>query len=469
LGKGFKQGVSPKIWACFCLALEKADTKKAQLVIGQDTRSSSKEIAEIFRSAFLSQARKIIDVGIAPIPAVELAVRSYGADGGVMITASHCPEEFNGWKLLDKTGAILSPDFLDKIIRLKNKIAAPKCSQQRGLIVSKHHDLKKRYIAFAKKIIGEKYLVKIKQRHFKLVVDPNGGAVVPLIKQFSGVLGVEAYYLNMELGRFNRKIEPDFESLNYLREIIKEKGADFAVGFDCDGDRAEVILGEDCPYSEKHGPIVNNQYIFAVLTEEVLSNLKNPQGRIIVTNDCTSYLIKQIAQKYKARVKEVEMGEVKAVNGMFKENSPIAGEGNSGVIFPPSRCRDGILSLAMLLRHLACQQKTLPEVLSEYPDSFSVRDKFAFPPEKHIQIRENIKKILQKQGIKIQERGGKTGTVKALIDDESFIFFRASKTEPGTFRVIGDAPNKNQAKDLLQKGIKIFNDAKAKALVSVFQ
>ncbi len=452
-GKGLNEELARNYACAYSHLLAKQLGRKLRLIIGYDPRASSKEIAQIFRAGFSFKAEKIIDVGILAKAAVELGVRTYKLDGGVMITASHSPKEFNGWELLDKTGAIISPSFLEKVIRLRKKIkvSKPTTAFETKMVEDKQQDLKNLYINFAKQIIGKKGLDAIQKRHFNIVVDPNGGAAVSLIKQFCQRLGVKSRYLNMEPGKFARKIEPDFESLNYLKEIIKKEKADFAIGFDCDADRAEIVL--------KDGSMVNGQYILAISVEEILSGLKNPQGKIVITNDCTSNLVRRVAEKYDAKVKEVEISEINVVNKMYQENSPIGGEGSaSGAIFPPSRCRDGFLSLAIILRYLARKQKTLAEALDEFPDFYSFRDKLKCPPEKQIQVRQSIKNYLLDHGFKIQERGGKTGTVKALIDKDSFIFFRASKTEPGVFRIISDAPDKQKAKKLLKQGIEIFNN-----------
>ncbi len=457
-GKGLNKELAQKYAVSYSRLLSEKLGRKLRLIIGYDTRPSSKEIAQIFRDGFSFDAIEIIDVGMLAKTAVELGVRTYKLDGGVMITASHSPKEFNGWELLDNTGAIISPDFLEKVIQMREKIKVPKppTSFETKIVEEKRQDLKNRYIDFAKKIIGKKGLEAIKKRLFKIVVDPNGGSAVSLIKQFCESLEVEGYYLNMEAGKFARKIEPDFESLNYLKDVIKKQGADFGIGFDCDADRAEIVLPD--------GSMVNGQYILAISVEEILAELENPRDRVVTTNDCTSALVKKIAEKYSAKVEEVEISEINVVNKMYQENSPIGGEGSaSGAIFPPSRCRDGFLSLAIILRYLAKKQKTLTEALKEFPDFYSARDKLHCPAEKQIEVRQNIKNYLLEHNFKIQERGGETGTVKALIEPDSFIFFRASKTEPGTFRVISDAPDKKLAQDLLEQGIKIFNYAKAKS------
>lgn len=463
-GKGLNKKLAQKYAVSYSRLLSEKLGRKLRLIIGYDTRPSSKEIARIFRDGFSLDAIEIIDVGMLAKAAVELGVRTYELDGGVMITASHSPKEFNGWELLDQTGAIISPDFLERIkdYQADYRDAFPRRGRHPDSpdgppkVENKQQDLKNRYIDFAKEIIGKKGLDAIQKKQFKIVLDPNGGSAVSLIKQFCQSLGVEGYYLNMKAGKFARKIEPDFESLNYLKDVIKKQDADFGIGFDCDADRAEIVLPD--------GSIVNGQYILAILVDEILAGLENPQGRVVVTNDCTSNLVRKIAEKYGAEVEEVEISEINVVNKMLERNSPVGGEGSaSGAIFPPSRCRDGFLSLAIILRYLTRKKKTLAGALKEFPGFYSFRDKLKCPQEKQVEVRQNIKEYLLEHNFKIQERGGETGTVKALVEPNSFIFFRASKTEPGVFRVISDAPDKDKAKELLKQGIEIFNYAKAKS------
>ncbi|MDP2925014.1 MAG: hypothetical protein Q8N99_01450 [Nanoarchaeota archaeon] len=164
----------------------------------------------------------------------------------------------------------------------------------------------------------------------------------------------------MEAGVFQRLIEPNDSSLRYLQKYIVEQNADFAIGLDCDADRVEIVLRE--------GNLVSGNDILAIIIEEILSEIKNPEEKTIVVNDATSYLVKEIAEKYKANWQEVEVGEINVVDKMLELSSPIAGEGsNGGVIIPPTRCRDGILTILFLLKVLENKKTTLKELIKKLP------------------------------------------------------------------------------------------------------
>lgn len=455
--KDLTEEVVSKYAYCFLSLLRKAK-KNPVVVIGSDTRPSRNAIKDSLYKIF----DKVIDIGIAPTPAIELAVRTFKADGGIIITASHNEPEYNGLKFLDSTGAILSPkvcsaliedyqkvkdlgteDF-DKKFTYDTTVMGPFKEKQ---VEKKNKEALNHYADFIQKLVGKKGIEQITNAKYTMLIDPNGGAGVvakPIIEK----LGVKTITINEVIGEFNRKIEPNKDSLAYLKPLIKTYKADFAAGFDCDADRVEMVL--------PNGKLISGQYILALVVDEILSS-SSSKGKTVVTNDVTSGVVSEIAKSYKAKIKEVEVGEANVVSAMRKLKSPVGGEGSSsGAIVPPSTCRDGILTLAFILRLMAKQKKPLENIINKYPVYYTERTNVTIDPSKHDTLKKNIKSYFKKQKRTIQETGDITGGLKIIFPENAFLWFRASKTEPNLMRIIADANNRTKAKKLLKKGTSFF-------------
>lgn len=320
-------------WLSF---LKDVGKKKIKIIIGRDSRKSGIEIFQAFCNVLNCE---ILDLGISPTPVIENAVREFNCDGGIIITASHNEPEYNGFKFLGKNGAVLNVDEIAKVIKKFKELDKEKINinTNNQIIKDYNKEALNSYIHFVKKILGN-----IDLKGIKVLVDPNGGAGICSKKIFEE-FGIDANYINMEVGKFERLIEPKLSSLTYLKERIVEQGVEFAAGFDCDADRVEILL--------KDGKLVEGNEILGIITEEVLSN--NPNKPVVV-NDATSYLVKDIANKYHSGFIEVEVGETNVVEEMKRVGSLVGGEGsNGGVIVGNSKCRDGILGVLYLLKILS--------------------------------------------------------------------------------------------------------------------
>ena len=417
------------------------------IVVGIDTRPSGLKLSDAIMGILDCN---IIDVGIAPTPAVEFAVRHFNADGGIMITASHNEPYWNGFKLLGNDGAVLNKK--DMCIVINNKKHLKKFHKVQDRTISeKNSEIINEYAKFILNIVGRENIENIKQSNQKIVIDPNGGAGA-VAKKILEQIGVNVIGVNMNYGEFNRVIEPTEDSMIYLKNIIDENKADFAAGFDCDADRVEILLS--------NGQLLSGNYILALIANEVLSNSKNPKNQIVVVNDATSNVVRDIVKKFGAKIKEVEVGETNVVEEMYKSKAVIGGEGSSGgVIIPPSRCRDGILTLLMILSIIAKRQKKLDDILDELPKYFTLRKKVEFDSSKHDIIKKYLKNYYSKKGFEIMETGGIKGGLKVITGKNSFVWFRASKTEGNVFRVISDSDNEDEAERLIEEAVEVFNKA----------
>ena len=426
-----------------------------KIVIGMDTRPSSGKIKELMKKTFLEQGINVIDVGYNTAPAVQHGIRSFKAEGGVMITASHNEPEYNGWKFMRKTGSVLKPEEIEQVIENSKNPKSEKSEQETE--ENKEKELQESYTNFVLDTVGQERVNNIKNASLKIIVDPNGGTAATIIKPLLEKLNIQVTEKNMELGIFKRLIEPNQESLAYLADEVEKENADLGAGWDCDGDRVELVVPDNSEFTKKQGKMLSGQYILALLVEEVLSNYKG-EDRIIVTNDVTSNLVKEIAEKHNAKVIEVEVGEINVVEKMEELNSPVGGEGSSsGGIFPPSKCRDGILTLVMILALMAKRKKKITEILEEFPQYYNSRIKMNCSSEQIIRLRKRLEEYWKDKAKEIRKTGDETGGLKIILED-GWVWYRASKTEAGVFRIITDAKSKQKADELLQKGEKAFKE-----------
>ena len=440
----------------------KKKAKKPSIVIGMDTRHSSIKIKEEMKSVFFAEGFKVIDAGINTTPAVQHGVREYKADGGVMITASHNEPEWNGWKLLSEKGSVLEPKDVDEVIKGSKKEHKP--GKEKGEAIDKSDELKELYVKFVLDTIGKNGIEEIKKAGLTIVIDPNGGTAAVVMAEILDKAGVKYDAKNMEIGVFKRLIEPNEKSLAYLSFHVDDLKADLGAGWDCDGDRVEIVLPNSSKFARERGSMLSGQYILALMVEEVLSEYKG-KNRYVVVNDATSNVVAETAKKHNAKTIEVEVGEINVVDKMDELKAPVGGEGSSaGGIFPPSRCRDGIITLMMVLRIMAKMKKPIGEILESFPSYYNSVSKMKCPHEKAVEVRKCLEKHWKSQPhIKeIRKTGDETGGLKIIREKtkegEGWIWFRASKTEAGIFRIITDAESKTHADKLLAMGEKSFND-----------
>lgn len=443
--------------------LLKKKGKEKTVVVGMDTRPSSAHIREEMKKIFLEEGFDVLDVGFNTTPAIQYGVREFKAGGGVVISASHNEPEYNGWKFLSEKGSLLVPEEIEEVIENNKKEIKPS-EGKRGKLTDKSSELREIYVKFVLDTVGKKGLEAIKKAKLKVVIDPNGGAARVVIKDILEKAGVDAVYKNMNLGVFNRLIEPNEKSLAYLAFYVEDLKADLGAGWDCDGDRVELVLPNSSDFVKRNGKMLSGQYILALLVEEVLSNYKG-NNKIVVTNDATSNVVAEIAKKHGAKVEEVEVGEINVVEKMDEINAPVGGEGSSsGGIFPPSRCRDGIITLMIVLRLMAERKKRLSDILEDFPQYYTSVTKVKCDPKIAVKVREALEKYWKEQNFinEIRKTGNETGGLKIVREDGGWMWFRASKTEAGVYRIISDAASKEYADKLLGMGEKSFNDCMAK-------
>ncbi len=446
--KDLTDSIAVKYAYSYCQFLKsRSEKSNPTIVVGMDTRPSGIKLIDAIMGILDCN---FIDVGIAPTPLIEFAVRHFQADGGIVITASHNEPYWNGFKFLGSDGSVLSDNDL-RVVANNFKSLKNFHKIQDRRISEKNAEANQKYADFVFDIMGKENVSRMKSSNQKIVLDPNGGTGA-IAKKILESAGVNVVGVNMNYGEFKRAVEPTEDSMFYLKNIIDEAKADFAAGFDCDADRVQILLN--------NGQFLSGNYILALAVDEILSNIGNSKNKIVVVNDATSNVVRDVVQKYGAKLKEVEAGEINVVSEMIKSKAVVGGEGPSGgVIIPQSRCRDGILTLMMVLSIVAKKQKRLEELIKEFPKYYTLSEKIEFDTSKYNNIKKHLKNYYAEKGLEIRETGGLKGSLRMITGKNSFVWFRASKTEPDIFRVISDSDKKDEAERLIKEAINVFKEA----------
>jgi phosphomannomutase len=409
------------------------DPKK--VIIGRDARVSGQAIADITAGALRMSGIKVIDIGLAATPTVQMAVIHEQAAGGIIITASHNPENWNALKLLDDKGEFLSGSGGKQ---LENYIKGQEYNfvrEGRFGGYKKITDWTKKHI----KMICDLDVVDlaaINRAGFSVLVDginSVGGVAVPMLLEALGVS--EIYKINCDpTGRFAHPAEPLAKNLASTCKRAMETKADIGLVVDPDVDRLAVIDEKGRMFSEEYTLVAASDYILSQKPGNTVSNLSS------------SLALKEITEKrYGGRHYYAPVGEVNVVNEMKRVKAVIGGEGNGGVIYPPLHYgRDALVGIALILSHLAQSGKTYSELLSGYPQYHIYKTKIELNDQSELSTA--LSRVKAKFGdCRLNEADG------IRIDrDNEWVHIRGSNTEP-IIRIIAEAPAPEQAKQLANK------------------
>ena len=443
--------------------------KKLKIVIGTDTRPSR----DIIKNAVFEAADcDIIDVGIASTPMTEFAVRHFKANGGVIITASHNEPYWNGFKFLDNDGVVLRPNDMEKVIKkygsikkinnetflnkhlYKNKnpkdIKIKKVLENQRFpapikwVYKKYNEINNAYSDYVINFLSKEDKDKIKSSKLKIIIDPNGGTGF-IAKTVLEKLNVKVHGINMKHGIFNRTVEPNEDSLLYLSNEVKDKNYDFAAGFDCDADRVEIVTSKG---------LISGNRLLALIADEILKNTKN---KVVVVNDATSLIVRETAKKHKAKYIETQVGEINVVDKMYELKAPIGGEGSSsGVIIPPSKCRDGILTIVYLLKTISNNKKSIDKLVNSLPQYYNIKTKINISSKKYNAIKKKLMDHYKKKNCRIKD--SKAGSLKVYLNTNEFVWFRVTKTEANIVRIIADSPSKKKAELITKEALNLVKN-----------
>ncbi|WP_303319169.1 phosphoglucosamine mutase [Flavivirga abyssicola] len=406
-----------------------------RVVVGRDARISGKMIQNLVMNTLVGMGIHVIDVGLSTTPTVEVAVPMEHADGGIILTASHNPKQWNALKLLNEKG-----EFLDAIEGAKILDIAESDTMSFADVDSLGKITKnKAYIDLHIIEVLDLPLVTVKpieQARFRVVVDgvnSTGGIAIPLLLER---LGVDVIKLYCEPnGEFPHNPEPLKEHLTDLSAAVKKHGADFGIVVDPDVDRLAFM--------DENGEMFGEEYTLVACADYVLS--RTPGNT--VSNMSSTRALRDVTEKYGGTYEASAVGEVNVVNLMKKNNVVIGGEGNGGIIYPESHYgRDALVGVALFLSLLADKNISVSELRKTYPNYFMSKKKIQLTPGldvdgilSTIEDRYKNEQLTTIDGVKIDF-------------SESWVHLRKSNTEP-IIRIYTEAKSQSEADTLADKFI----------------
>ena len=344
--------------------------KKLKVVIGRDARISGPMIQNLVINTLLGLGIDVIDLGLSTTPTVEIAVPMENADGGIILTASHNPKQWNALKLLNEKGEFLSGNEGEMILEIAESEAFDFVEvDDLGEITINDSYMDIHIDEVLDLPLVDADLVKTKK--YKVVVDAvnsTGGIVIPNLLEQMGVEVVKLYCTPD--GHFPHNPEPLKEHLGDICKLVLEEKADFGIVVDPDVDRLAFISND--------GEMFGEEYTLVAIAEYVLS--KTPGNT--VSNMSSSRALRDITNKHNGSYHASAVGEVNVVELMKKTNAIIGGEGNGGIIYPELHYgRDSLVGVALFLTYLAGQNKTVAELRASYPQYYMSKNKIELTPK----------------------------------------------------------------------------------------
>ena len=408
---------------------------KLKVVVGRDARISGLMIQNLVQNTLLGLGIDVIDLGLSTTPTVEIAVPLEKADGGIILTASHNPKQWNALKLLNEKGEFLSGAEGELILDIAESESYDFADVDAlGLITINDSYMDIHIDEVLNLPLVDAELVKTKK--YKVVVDAvnsTGGIIVPRLLELMGVEVVKLYC--EPNGQFPHNPEPLKEHLGAICELVVAQQADFGIVVDPDVDRLAFI--------SNNGEMFGEEYTLVACADYVLS--KTPGNT--VSNMSSSRALKDITDKYNGHYSASAVGEVNVVELMKTTNAIIGGEGNGGIIYPELHYgRDSIVGIALFLTYLAGQDKSVAEVRAMYPHYYMSKNKIELTPAI------NVDKILVALFDKYKNE--LCSTIDGLKIDftENWVHLRKSNTEP-IIRIYTEAKSQISADDLANKFI----------------
>lgn len=421
-GENLDTEIVEKHIRAFTHFLQKRDAKK--ILIGRDARSSGPSISTLATEILTKAGIDVTDIGLAPTPTVLFLVRNEQYDGGIIITASHNPPEYNGVKFVTSTGGFTTESEVEEI---KQYFSLPINEKREGTL-TRDTNLPEKHIEHILKNVDRDLIASKK---FTVVLDPINSAGAILGPKLIESLGCAIAVINgVPDGNFAHMPEPLPENLGRLGEIVKKFNADIGFAQDPDADRLVVC--------DETGTIVFEEYTLSLAIKAVLKKTPGDIVTQLSTTNTNEDLVRAVGfNNYRTKV-----GEANVVEGIKKYNAVIGGEGGGGVIYPKINiCRDSLTGIALILESLAQENKKVSEIVSELPKYEFIKTKMSFTGDLQHLIEEAIH--LFPEGIPDRQDG-----LRIDFTDRSWVQIRASNTEP-IIRIFAEAKTRDRAENLL--------------------
>ena len=393
-------------------------------VIGRDGRPSGKQISQWVIDSFHKNGINVENCGLATTPTMQVMTEKENFDGGIVITASHNPSEYNGLKFLQKDGTFLSPEQCEELFKAVDRNVSIEPPDSLG-VVSDYSTANEEHID---KVLDAKCIDtdNIRKNNFKVVIDAVNGAGSFILPMLCERLDCEVIKMNCRGdGNFSRIPEPLAENLDALEQKVLEVGADIGFATDPDGDRLSIVSNK--------GKAIGEEYTLVL----AVKNYLNFQESMVVTNLSTSMMLDDITNK----TIRTRIGEAHVVQKMNELNISIGGEGNGGVILKEVHLgRDSLVAVSMILSLLSISGKSISDEICSIPKYLMVKDKILLNSKIDFDSLESIfdcDEINRLDGIKFSW-------------SDKWIHIRKSNTEP-IIRIFAEAPTQDEVDELVNK------------------
>lgn len=430
------EGLNPldivKFTSAYATLIRRTSTVKSnKIVVGRDARISGEMVKNVVCGTLMGMGFDVVNIGLASTPTTELAVTMAGACGGIILTASHNPKQWNALKLLNEHGEFLNAAESEEVLRIAEAEAFEYADIDHigSYIEDNTYNEKHIESVLALKLVD---VEAIRRANFRVAIDcvnSVGGIILPELLHRLGVQHVEKLYCE-PTGNFQHNPEPLEKNLGDIMNLMKGGKADVAFVVDPDVDRLAMICEDGTMYGEEYTLVTVADYVLKHTPGNTVSNLSSTRA------------LRDVTRKYGMQYNAAAVGEVNVVTKMKETNAVIGGEGNGGVIYPESHYgRDALVGIALFLSHLAHEGKKVSELRASYPNYYIAKNRIDLTPQTDVDaILAKVKDLYKAE--EINDIDG----VKIDFPDK-WVHLRKSNTEP-IIRVYSEAATMEAADEL---------------------
>ena len=417
------------------------DAQSGDILIGRDSRTSGPMLTGAASSGLVSVGCDVVDLGIVSTPTLMLGVEESDALGGIAVTASHNPAEWNALKFAAPEGTFLDAETMSAFLEFALHEDPPRAAWDELGTVRADDGATARHLEAILEL-PQLDLPALRARAFKVALDCVRGAGATIMPQLLEALGCEVVAINMEMdGRFPRDPEPTADNLGELADFVNSEGADVGFAVDPDVDRLSLVNESGTPLGED---------LTLALASAVV--LRRTPG-IVVTNLSTSSIVEDVARAHGGELVRSPVGEINVARLMQSEGAVVGGEGNGGVILPDlHHTRDAPGAAALVLQHLVDEGTTLSAAVDRWPAYTIVKKKINFPREALTDAYAELERQLASDGVDSTD-----GVRLHWVERQAWLHVRPSGTEP-VVRLIAEAPGRSEAEELIKRATAVLEE-----------
>jgi phosphomannomutase len=406
------------------------------VVVGRDTRTSGEMVRHAVVSGLLSSGCRVVDAGVCPTPTVQFLVRRLRAHGGIAITASHNPAEWNALKFIGPDALFLSGARGRELLDIYHQ---GEYTKARAVRLRAVEPIAGACDLHAKAVVDALGAVR-SDRRLKAVIDSCNGAGSIVGPKLLEALGAEVVGINVTPdGRFPRPAEPTPENLAALCQAVRAHGADIGFAQDMDADRLAIVSEAGVPVGEERTLVLAVSHVLARTPGPVVANLS------------TTHALEPLASRFGCAVYRTPVGEANVTEGMMRHHAIIGGEGNGGVIYPAINFgRDSLVGMGLILHRLADSGTTVSGLVADLPPFEIVKLQFPFPSPRLGEVLRKARREYATYPMDVRDG------VKVILPDAWFLL-RGSNTEP-VMRVVAEASTEADARRLAESVRAKIND-----------